>query len=353
MKKITALLLAIAMVLSLAACGGGGAATTPAPSESTPSESNQPAETAGTEAVEPITLRIGYMPNYASLWGVLSAMNKGYFEEEGITVDLWEFADGPSEVAAMEGGSIDLAYIGKGAHTLCIQGRAVIFAPSSVHTTDKIVVSADSGVETIEDLAGKRIAYSSGSSSESTLNSALTQAGLTMDDVELFDMDVSYMVSAMVSGSVDVAVAWNPYTTEILNQVEGSKEIVFSNGSINLSSWICLPTYAEENRDVLLRFSRALYKGMDYGSNPDNWEEVAQWCADQTKTSLEANLAQTGDAEWFNIATLTDTLQDGTMEGYYEHLQQDFLDAGTITPDEAVDVNTFTLFDVMKEALGI
>ena len=293
------------------------------------------------------------MPNYASLWGVLSAMNKGYFEEEGITVDLWEFADGPSEVAAMEGGSIDLAYIGKGAHTLCIQGRAVIFAPSSVHTTDKIVVSADSGVETIEDLAGKRIAYSSGSSSESTLNSALTQAGLTMDDVELFDMDVSYMVSAMVSGSVDVAVAWNPYTTEILNQVEGSKEIVFSNGSINLSSWICLPTYAEENRDVLLRFSRALYKGMDYGSNPDNWEEVAQWCADQTKTSLEANLAQTGDAEWFNIATLTDTLQDGTMEGYYEHLQQDFLDAGTITPDEAVDVNTFTLFDVMKEALGI
>ena len=43
MKKITALLLAIAMVLSLAACGGGGAATTPAPSESTPAESNQPA----------------------------------------------------------------------------------------------------------------------------------------------------------------------------------------------------------------------------------------------------------------------------------------------------------------------
>ena len=38
----------------------------------------------------------------------------------------------------MEGGSIDLAYIGKGAHTLCIQGRALVFAPSSVHTSDKI-----------------------------------------------------------------------------------------------------------------------------------------------------------------------------------------------------------------------
>ena len=364
MKKLTALLLAFVMVLSLAACGGdtGNNASTPNNSDnaSQSTEANntgdtsEPAETeTDSESVEPITLRIAYMPNYASLWGVLSAMNTGAFEEEGITVELWEFADGPSEIAAMEGGSIDLAYIGKGAHTLCIQGRALVFAPSSVHTSDKIVVTAESGIESIEDLAGKRIAYNSGSSSESTLQSALSQAGLTEDDVELFDMDVSYMVSAMVSGTVDVAVAWNPYTTEILNQVEGAKEIEFSNGSINLSSWICLPDYAEENHDILVRFSRALYKGMDYGSNPDNWEEVAQWCADQTKTSLEANLAQTGDATWFDIATLTSNLQDGTMEGYYEHLQQDFLDGESITEDEAVDMNTVVLYDVMKEALGI
>ena len=215
------------------------------------------------------------------------------------------------------------------------------------------MVTAESGIESIEDLAGKRIAYNSGSSSESTLQSALSQAGLTEDDVELFDMDVSYMVSAMVSGTVDVAVAWNPYTTEILNQVEGAKEIEFSNGSINLSSWICLPDYAEENHDILVRFSRALYKGMDYGSNPDNWEQVAQWCADTTKTSLEANLAQTGDATWFDSATLISNMQDGTMEGYYDHLQQDFLDGESITEDEAVDMSTVVLYDVMREALGI
>ena len=375
MKKLTALLLALVMVFSLVACSTSKPSTSTENSTSTETNTNTETSTDtsdetstdtsdetstdtsdenSTEAsVEPITLRIGYMPNYASLWGVLSAMNTGAFEEEGITIDLWEFADGPSEVAAMEGGSIDLAYIGKGAHTLCIQGRAIVFAPSSVHTSDKIVVSGESGINSIEDLAGKRIAFNSGSSSESTMQSALTQAGLTEADVQLFDMDVSYMVSAMVSGTVDCAVAWNPYTTEILNQVEGSKEIEFSNGSINMSSWICLPDYAEENHDILVRFSRALYKGMDYGSNPDNWEEVAQWCADRTKTSLEANLAQTGDATWFDIATLTSTLQDGTMEGYYDHLQQDFLDGESITEDQVVDMSTVVLYDVMKEALGI
>ena len=222
MKKFTSMLLALAMVFSLVACGnndGGSSSGSDASTGSQSNSTNTSVDSSTNTEVEPITLRIAYMPNYASLWGVLSAMNTGAFEEEGITVELWEFADGPSEIAAMEGGSIDLAYIGKGAHTLCIQGRALVFAPSSVHTSDKIVVTAESGIESIEDLAGKRIAYNSGSSSESTLQSALSQAGLTEADVELFDMDVSYMVSAMVSGTVDVAVAWNPYTTEILNQV--------------------------------------------------------------------------------------------------------------------------------------
>jgi NitT/TauT family transport system substrate-binding protein len=299
-----------------------------------------------------VTLRIAYMPNYASLWSVLTGINKGYFEEEGITVELTEFQDGPSEIAAMEGGSIDLAYIGKGAHKLCIQGRAEIFAPSSVHTSDTVIVSAESGIESLEDLAGKKIAFNSGSSSETTLDSALSLGGLTRDDVELYDMDVTYMVSAMVSGSVDAAVAWNPYTNQILTSLDGSKEIEFSNGSINMSSWICLPGWSDENHDVLVRFCRALYKAMDYASNSDNWEEVAQWCADQTKTDVDANLAQTGDAVWFDTETLKADLADGTLVEYYEHVQQDFVDSETITEDETKDVNDWVLFDIMSEALG-
>jgi len=352
MKKITALLLALVMALSLAACGsgdGGQESQAPAPSQSE-APSQQPSEAA--PSAEPVTLRIGYMANYASLWGVLSAINQGCFEEEGITIELYPFADGPSEIAAMEGGSIDLAYIGKGAHKLCIQGRALLFAPSSVHTSDKVVVTAESGIKTVADLKGKKIAYNQGSSSESTLDSALTVGGLTRDDVELFDMDVAYMPSAMASGQVDAAVCWNPYSSEILKNKEGTYEVEFSNGSINMSSWICLPGYQDNNRDTLLRFTRALFKGMDWGSKTENYEAVAQLCADETKTSLEANLAQVGDAEWFDIATIKSDLADGTMKEYYEHVQQDFLDGETITAEEAVDdISTIVLFDIMEEAV--
>ncbi len=356
MKKLLSLLLAMLMVLSLAACGGSASEEsaevsaeepTEAPAEAPADETEEPAEA----PADPITLRVGYMANYASLWAVMTGIKGGYFEEEGITVQLTEFGDGPSEIAAMEGGSIDLAYIGKGAHRLCITGSAIIFAPSSVHTTDRLVCAADSGIETVEDLAGKRIGYSAGSSSETTLDNALATAGLTRDDVTLNALDPGYIVPAMISGDIDVAVTWNPYTAMCLEQAEGSYEIEFSDGSTNMSSWICLPEYAETNRDVLLRFSRALFRAMDYGADPDNADEVAGWCAEQTATDKDINLLQWGDAHWFNIADMKAAMDDGTMQTYYEGVQSDMIAGGNITEEEARDTSEWVLYDVMQEAL--
>ena len=354
MKKLTSLLLAAAMVMALAACGnsGGDKSGTGAPPPSGGSSQGGGSGTLEPAGPEPITLNLAYMPNYASLWGVLSADSQGFFAEEGITVVLNEFPDGPSEIAAMESGKIDLAYIGKGAHRLCVLGNAVIFAPSSVHTTDKIVIHPNSGIEKMEDLRGKTIAFNSGSTSETTFDNALKVAGLTRDDVDGYDMSIDNMVPAMVSGSVDAAVCWNPYSGQILEQVEGAKEIEFSDGSTNISSWICLPKYAEENHDILVRFSRALYKGMDWGSKEENYDTVAQYCADETKTSLESNQLQLGDAHWFNVADLTSGLKDGTIKKYYEGMQNDMVQNENIKPEEAKeDVSEFVLFDIMSEAL--
>ena len=355
MKKFTALLLALVMMMSLMACGGDKPAESKAPAESkevtqsaAPAESTEPED----NKPEPITLRIGYMANYASLWGVLSTINQGFFEEEGITIELTPFNDGPSEIAAMEGGSIDLAYIGKGAHRLCILGNAVIFAPSSVHTVDKVVCMPDSGIQSVEDLKGKKIAYNAGSSSESTFNNALKVAGLTTDDVTAMSLSIDNIVPAAVSDDIDAAICWNPYSGQILQQVEGSYEIEFADGSTNISSWICLPKYAEENHDILVRFTRALFKGMDWGSKEENYDTVAQYCADETKTSLESNQLQLGDAHWFSIADITSGLSDGTIKKYYEGMQNDMVQSENIKPEEAKeDVGDFVLFDIMSEAL--
>ena len=175
-KRLFALLMVLVMILSMTACGGN----------------DEPA------ADETIKLNIGYMPNYGSLWSVTTAIEKGYFEEAGIEVTLWEFADGPTIINAMESGTIDMGYIGHGAHKLCIQGKAKIFALSHISNGDAVI--GGPRVATLEDLAGKTVGYTAGTSSEDILKNALAKAGMTMDDIVAMEMGAENLTTAMLSG---------------------------------------------------------------------------------------------------------------------------------------------------------
>lgn len=188
MKKFLAILMAAAMVLTLAACGGASSsASANAPASSTAAMTSSVAE----PALDSVTLNIAYMPNYSSLVEVVTADQMGYFEEQGITVNLVEFADGPTIIAAMENGSIDIGYIGSGAHKLCINGRAKIFCFAHCGNGDAVMALKTHGIEKAEDLKGKVVGYASGTSSEAILNKTLASAGLTMDDITAMEMDAS------------------------------------------------------------------------------------------------------------------------------------------------------------------
>ena len=110
-------------------------------------------------------VNVAYMANFASLWQVATAINKGYFKDEGLDVQLYMFQDGPTEIASMESGSIDVAYIGPGAHKLCIKGQADIFCFSQLGNADCVMGLKSHGVNSLEDLKGKKVAYASGTSS--------------------------------------------------------------------------------------------------------------------------------------------------------------------------------------------
>ncbi|MCI5839540.1 MAG: ABC transporter substrate-binding protein [Peptoniphilaceae bacterium] len=359
MKKLLTFLMSMSMTLVLAGCGNGaGNTATTSNTASTPEVKPQSASVAAVESVETkekatdgelTELNVAYMPNYASLWHLLTGIDKGYFEEEGLKINLIEFADGPSEIAAMEGGSVDVAYIGHGAHRLAINGSADIIAPSSVHNTDKIIVLTSKGIEDIKDLKGKKVAYNAGSSSETALNGALASAGLTMDDIDPYEMDATNMVAAMMSGSVDACTAWNPYDSQILDNVKDAKQIEFSTDSVNLSSFIALPSYVEKNHDLLVRFNRALFKAMQFAAKEENWDYAVGLYAKQTAKDEEAAKVETGDAKWFSEDDIKKGVEDGSMADLYKQQQQMFIDSGDVEKERPVD--EYVKFDLIKEAL--
>lgn len=352
MKKALALVLAGVMALSLAACGstpGSTPASTPASgSTSASTPASEPAE-----EFETVDLRVAYMPNMGSNSLLATALNMGYFEEMGLNVTLTEFQGGPQEIAAMASGDIDISQIGHGAHALCIEGQAKIFHLDCTSLADAVVANTDKGISSIADLKGKTIAVSSGTSAEIILNLALASAGLTQDDVTLVEMDANGMVSAMVSGGVDACATWSPSTMTIANAL-GDKALTLATNNDYVdqvtfpSSFITTEKFANENHDVLVRFSRALLMAQDYRA--DNIEEVAKWVAKQCKADEQTMLDCVGEGNWLTGEFVAAGLEDGTVKSYYENQQKVFIDAGRIT--EEVPVEDYVMFDVMEEAVA-
>ena len=110
--------------------------------------------------------------------------------------------------------------------------------------------------------------------------------------------------------------------------------MTFADTTVSLASWICMPKYGEENHDLLVRFTRALFKGMDYSAN-EHYDEVSEWVAKQTATDYDSVYNQRGD---------------GTVAKYYELQRDNFVKAGAVEKDPVPDVTEYVLFDVMTEA---
>ena len=362
MKKLLATLTAAALAFSLAACGAPTSSEAPessAPASESSSEAAEPAEDTADDAAEPaadaepITMNVAYMPNYSSLVEVVTADQMGYFEEEGITVNLVQFQDGPTIIAAMENGSIDVGYIGSGAHKLCINGQAKIFCFAHVGNGDRVMALKSHGIESAADLAGKTVGYTSGTSSEAILNKTLASAGLTIDDVNAMEMEASGIVNAMVSGSLDACALWSPSTLAVKEElgddvIELADNLSFSDSSASVSSWICMSEYADENYDNLLRFTRALYKAKDYRADEGNAEQISQWIAEECALDFDTVYNQRGDAEWLTADEMMAEVEDGTIEALYKSQQDGFIASGDVEAE--VPVGDYVMFDLMKEA---
>ena len=344
MKKLIALLLALVMVFALAACGGEGETTTTEP----PADDTTPVDDTTPPEVESVTLNIGYMNNYGSLWALAAAQNLGYFEEEGITLELTSFDNGPNIIAAMENGTVNIGYIGDGAHSLCVQGNASIIALSHISNGDAVIGGPE--VKTIADLKGKTVAYSSGTTSENILIQALASEGMTMSDITAMDMDASAIVTAMLSGKVDACAIWSPNSTTVIDELEGATiladNVTFADSSIALSSWIAMPETVENESDVLVRFVRALFRGMDYAAD-GNYEEVAGWVAAILATDPNETYKEYTSGDWLTGEEVYNGIADGTVAGYYE-FQQELM--GTEKVPEPVPVENYVAFDIMTEA---
>ncbi|TXT54311.1 MAG: putative aliphatic sulfonates-binding protein [Candidatus Thorarchaeota archaeon] len=161
--------------------------------------------------------RIGYLSQDLHQLALRVAVEKGWFVEEGINVELVQYGNGALEMDGFNGGQIDLGYLGAApAITKRLNQDIMITILAAVNLEGSAIMGLkseyDAGrVTTIADLAGKTV-YQPGPSTVQNflLRLALNQSGLTYEDITPETTSPSYMADSLTEDA-PAFVAWEPF----------------------------------------------------------------------------------------------------------------------------------------------
>ena len=148
------------------------------------------------------------------------AAKKGLFKNSGLAdVEVINFNTDADLNAALAAGQVQCGNIAT--HTAMAFAAAglpiKIIALLDVSMTADAMIT-DGSIASVADLKGKQVAFEEGTTSHILLNYALSQNGMTLNDVEKIPMPASDAGSALIAGKVPVAVTYEPYLTLAMQQ---------------------------------------------------------------------------------------------------------------------------------------
>ncbi|MEL7527950.1 MAG: ABC transporter substrate-binding protein [Pseudomonadota bacterium] len=159
---------------------------------------------------------------------VITAQTKGFFEAQGLEVELIEPADPamPPKLVAAGQGDIAISYQPT-LHAQIEEGLPVAWIGTLVETPlNSLIVLEDGPIKKLEDLKGKTIGYSVSGFEDAMLGQMLKSVGLGVDDVELINVNFS-LSPALMSGQVDAVIgAYRNFELTQL-EIEGKKGVAF------------------------------------------------------------------------------------------------------------------------------
>ncbi|HET8576657.1 MAG TPA: NrtA/SsuA/CpmA family ABC transporter substrate-binding protein [Methylomirabilota bacterium] len=210
-------------------------------------------------AQTPTKIRFAWQPYNAVLF--YTARDLRLFEKAGLDAELVKFTAGPPQFAAYRSESIDAGLFGTAGYVVGLsQGldlRNFYIQIISAYA-DGLVVRSDSGIATLKDLRGKKIAFLRGTSAHIGLVTALQKAGLSPSDVQMVTMDITNMVPAFSNKDVDGAYAWEPWISKM--EAAGGKVLTRTiDLGLNTSDhWVVREKWAKANPEGMRRLVRVV-----------------------------------------------------------------------------------------------
>jgi sulfonate transport system substrate-binding protein len=253
------------------------------------------------------TLRIGFQRS-STLITLLKT--NGELEKAlqpiGVTVAWHEFTSGLPIVESLNVGNLDFS--ADVADTVPIFAQAArakiayVAEEAASPTAQAILVGKDSSLRGIEDLKGKKVAVTKGSGSHYLLLAALASKGLTFKDVSPAYLTPADGRAALVSGSVEAWVAWDPFLSSA-ERASGARVLSDGTGLASYKRYyLASEAYAAKRADVLaIVFKKLQETGTWVKAHP---KEAAEILAPQWKIDAET-IEQANGRRSYKVGAVT------------------------------------------------
>jgi NitT/TauT family transport system substrate-binding protein len=231
----------------------------------------------GTEELTPIT--VGILP-IADLAPLYHGIEEGYFEDEGLEVTTEVGQGGAALVPSVASGEYQLAFGNYVSLMLARQngvevqivGNVVSGADTEDRGTNALLVAADSGIESVDDLAGRTFAVTTlNNVAEVNIRTMLREADVDDSGIELVELPFPEMNAAVESGQVDVAWQAEPFVTlgEGAGLVNVGDPMYATTPSMPLAGMFASQAWIDDNPDLVEAFDRAMRRSLEAGSDDE------------------------------------------------------------------------------------
>lgn len=212
-------------------------------------------------------------------------------ERTGYEVTYRKLDSGADVVRALASGAIHIGEAGSSPFATALsQGVPIelFWVLNNINEAEALVVRDGSGVESLEDLRGKRIALPHASTTHFHTLVALESAGISPNDVQILNLRPPEILAAWERGDIDATFIWDPALHAVKQSgtvLITSGDIARETGKVTFDALAVNRDFAREHDEFLAEFVKVLAEvDADYVQNREQWtadsepvQAVAKW----------------------------------------------------------------------------
>jgi len=235
---------------------------------------------------EPLKIAYSDWPGWVA-WEI--GIQKGWFEEEGVEVDFLWF-DYVASMDAYVAGQADAVTMTNGdALVTGATGKPSVAIIINDYSNGNDMIVARPGIESLEDLAGKKIGLEEGFVIHLLLLKGMELKGMDPDSVTIVNTPTNETPQVLKSGAVDAIGAWQPNSGQALKAVPGSKPVLTSADAPGIIYDVLAvdPESLEARPQDWAKVVKVWYRIVDYLKDEENFDEALEILSNRVSVSPE------------------------------------------------------------------